>query len=138
MRPARAARLSRAVKRAIVAHARAAAPDECCGLLVGTGRRVDLAVPMRNAESRPRTGFRLDPSEHIAVRRVLRRLTPELQIVGVYHSHPAGPARPSARDLAESHYPEWLFAIVGRAGRAFMLFEIRRGVARSVKVVWRR
>ena len=125
------------VRKAIAAHARKDAPRECCGLLVGTGRRVELAIPMANVARTPKTAFRIDPAEHIAVRRVLRHVAPDSAIVGVYHSHPKGPAVPSTRDIAESHYPEWLFLIVGAAGRSLRAFTIRNSRATAVKIVWR-
>lgn len=134
----RSASLSQTVRQTMVAHARAAAPDECCGLLVGVGRRVDFAIPLSNTDPRPETGFRVDPAEHIAVRRILRRVVPARAIVGVYHSHPRGPATPSPRDIAECHYPDWMFVIVGRAGRSIRAYQLRaRGPLRT-PIVWRR
>jgi proteasome lid subunit RPN8/RPN11 len=133
MTRARRASISRAARLFIVAHARREAPRECCGLLVGSGRRVVLALPMTNVDRRPRTGFRIDPAEHIAVRRVLRGAAPSLEIVGVYHSHPSGRATPSARDVAESHYPDWLFVIVSGSGRAVRAFQIAGGVVTPVE-----
>jgi proteasome lid subunit RPN8/RPN11 len=50
------------------------------------------------------------------VRRTLRRFEPPLEILGVYHSHPRGPAVPSSTDVAEAYYPEWLYVIVGLQG----------------------
>ena len=132
------ASISWTAHRTIAEHARRQAPKECCGLLVGKDRRVDLALPMTNVDPRPRAGFRIDPAEHLAVRRVLRRLVPSLEIVGVYHSHPEGRARPSARDIAESHYPDWLYVIVDGSGRAFGVFQIRQGAARRVSARWLR
>ena len=129
--------IATSVREAMVAHARRDAPRECCGLLIGRGRRVDLALAMANAARRPRTRFQIDPGEHIAVRRVLRHVAPDLEIVGLYHSHPEGPAVPSARDVAEAHYPDWLFVIVGRAGRSVRAFQIRRTSSVSVPIRWR-
>jgi proteasome lid subunit RPN8/RPN11 len=103
--------LPAAVRRAILAHARRDAPRECCGLLLGRGNRVLHAAAMRNVASTPRVRFRIDPREHIALRRELRRLSPALEIVGVYHSHPVGPAGLSARDRREAHYREWLYVL---------------------------
>ena len=138
MTRARSASLSQAVRQTIVAHARAESPRECCGLLVGAGRCVDFAIPLSNTDSRPRTGFRVDPAEHIAVRRILRRVAPARAIVGVYHSHPRGSARPSVRDIAESHYPEWLYVIVGRGGRSIRAYQMRPGAPVPVPIIWRR
>lgn len=121
----------------MVAHARADAPGECCGLLIGEGRRVDFAVPLSNVDSKPVSGFRIDPAEHIAVRRIVRRLTPALSIIGVYHSHPRGPAVPSPRDIAECHYPDWIFVILGRGGRSIRAYQLAGTGPAVVPIVWR-
>ena len=126
----------RAVRSAIVQHARREAPRECCGFLLGSRRRVQFALPLDNVDSRPESRYRIDDRQHIAVRRWLRRLAPPLEIVGAYHSHPNAAARPSATDLAEAHYPDWVFAIVSLAngGEDIGLFEIVRGRARRLRV----
>jgi proteasome lid subunit RPN8/RPN11 len=126
----------RAVRSAIVRHARRDAPRECCGFLIGFGRRVQFAFPVPNADSRPRLRYRIDDRRHIELRRWLRQLSPPLEIVGVYHSHPNGDARPSPTDLVEAHYPNWVFAIVSlEDGRENVgLFEIVRGRARRLRV----
>ena len=36
-------------------------------------------------------------------------------VVGAYHSHPHGPAWPSASDLAEAYYAEFIWVIVSLA-----------------------
>jgi proteasome lid subunit RPN8/RPN11 len=100
------------VRQAVVDHARRDRPLECCGLLIGRGGHVTAAVPMRNVAASP-TRFRVDDREHIALRRAIRLHTPPLEVLGVYHSHPSGPARPSPTDLAEAHYPEWLYVVAG-------------------------
>jgi len=81
--------------------ARAAAPEECCGLLVGTldpAPRVLRLVPAANVHPEPRLFFEIDPKTHVDTLRALRQSGEVL--IGHYHSHPAGPARPSPRDLA--------------------------------------
>lgn len=126
-----------ALRRAIAAHARRDAPNECCGLLLGKDRRVLFALPMLNVDPHPVSRFRIDDGAHIAVRRWVRRLAPSLDIVGVYHSHPRGPAAPSASDLAEAHYEEWVYVILDLAGQRARLsaFEIRDGKATRVPVI---
>lgn len=94
---------------AIIAHAREAAPNECCGLLVGAGGRIDESVRTRNLEEGP-TRYQVDPAEHIALARALRG-TPR-QIVGTYHSHPSSEAVPSPSDVAEAFYPDFVYLIV--------------------------
>src|SRR6185295_3038471 len=95
------ARIPTAVTRAIVAHARRDHPNECCGLLLGRRGAVQFALPMENVLASP-TRYRISDAAHIECRRFLRSFAPELSIVGVYHSHPAGTAEPSPRDLAEA------------------------------------
>ena len=132
MRPV-ALTLPAAVRRAIVAHAQRDAPHECCGFLIGRGGRVLHAAAMRNIAASPRVRFRIDPREHIGLRRELRRLSPALEIVGVYHSHPAGPPEPSPRDRREAHYREWLYVLAIGGPDKFRLrgYRIARRSART-------
>jgi proteasome lid subunit RPN8/RPN11 len=83
---------------------------------------------MRNAAA-SRRRYRVDDRDHIALRKALRRLTPPLSIVGVYHSHPDGLAAPSPSDVAQAFYPDWIQVIVGlRTTRPVLrAFRIRRG-----------
>lgn len=112
----RPVRISPEALRTMLAHARRDRPRECCGLLVGTRARVLAAVPMKNV-ARGRTRYRVDPAEHVAVRRVLRAIAPGISIVGVYHSHPDGRAEPSATDVTKALYPDWIHVIVGLGRR---------------------
>ena len=98
------------VRAGLIAHARDEAPDECCGLLIGTGTVIEESVRVPNVDARPRSRYLLDPAAHIAVRRLLRG-TPRV-ILGVYHSHPESPAVPSDTDLLEACYPEFVWIIV--------------------------
>jgi proteasome lid subunit RPN8/RPN11 len=127
-----------AVRRAMVAQARREQPQECCGLLVGDRRRVSFAVPMRNIAASP-TRYRVDDASHLELRRVLRQFSPPLSILGVYHSHPAGPADPSPTDIDQAMYPEWAYVIVGLDGRRMTVraFRIRTGAVRELKIDWR-
>ncbi len=100
------------VVRAVIAHAREAAPAECCGVLLGTAEAVVEAVRTRNIAERP-TRFEIDPRDHVAARRAGR--TRGLDVVGFYHSHPHSPAAPSETDIAEAHYLTELYLIVSLA-----------------------
>ena len=102
--------LGRDVVDAILAHARAAAPNECCGLLLGRGEDIVEAVRARNIADEPATRFLIDPDDHFAARRTAR--TRGLEVVGFYHSHLGSPPEPSERDLAEFSYPGHLYLIV--------------------------
>lgn len=99
-----------AVEAAVIAHAREASPDECCGLLLGRGRDVLDAIPTPNTAGTPATRYLIDPTDHFHVIRQARQR--RLDVVGVYHSHPRSTARPSATDAAEA-FGEFVFLIVG-------------------------
>jgi [CysO sulfur-carrier protein]-S-L-cysteine hydrolase len=125
-----------AVRGAMLDHAADSRPLECCGLLLGRGRHVRFAVPLRNTAS-SRVRFRLDDRAHLELRRLLRGFRPVLEIVGVYHSHPAGRAWPSDSDIAEAHYPDWAFVVVGLAGRPRVAaFRIQKGRAHPWAIRW--
>jgi proteasome lid subunit RPN8/RPN11 len=104
--------ISRRVLDAVVAHARAEAPRECCGLLVGHGSAVSDAVAARNIADRP-TRFLVDPQDHVKTLRAARQRG--LEVLGFYHSHPQTAAAPSVRDREEASYPDHLYLIVGLA-----------------------
>ena len=119
---------------AIVAHARQTAPDECCGLLVGTGARIDEAVHARNLEAGP-TRYRIDPADHIALIKRLRGT--DRAILGVYHSHPRSSGVPSASDVAEAFYPDFVYLIVSLAAAdrpECRAWRIRDGAAEEIRL----
>lgn len=100
---------------AVVAHAREAAPAECCGVLIGTAAAIVSAVRTGNLSAHP-SRFLIDPADHVQARREARARG--LAVVGFYHSHPHSDAAPSPTDLAEASYANHLYLIVGLAGEA--------------------
>ena len=105
----------RAVRDAVVAHAREAAPAECCGMLVGTPAAIAASVRATNL-SENRSRFLIDPKDHIQARRDARAAG--MDVVGFYHSHPHSVPLPSETDLADASYANHLYLIVGLAGEA--------------------
>lgn len=85
-------------------------PLECCGLLLGSGGRVDRVQPCANVHADPARHFEIDPAALIAAHKAQRAGGP--QIVGYYHSHPTGIAAPSATDQAEASGDGRVWAIV--------------------------
>src|SRR5262249_3306669 len=57
---------------AIAAHAHAALPDECCGVLLGTAAAIAEAVSGTNLADDPARRFLLDPETHFNARRRAR------------------------------------------------------------------
>ena len=109
------------VSRAALAEMRAAAdraaPAECCGILLGRGGRIERALAAANVHPTPRTHFEIDPQALVDAHRAARAAGP--QVIGYYHSHPAGPATPSVTDLAQAAHDGSVWAIVGEGGVAF-------------------
>lgn len=95
----------------ILAHAAAAHPHECCGLLLGEGDRITHAQPAANVHPHPRTHFELDPAALIQAHKAARAGGP--QVIGYYHSHPTGDPAPSAGDRACAARDGRVWAIVG-------------------------
>ena len=128
-------RVGRAALDSIVAHAREAAPAECCGLLLGRDGEITEAVRTRNVADEVRTRFVIDPKDHIDGRRDARRRG--LEVVGFYHSHPRSPASPSKADRAEASYSDHLHLIVSLAGAApdVAIFRLDRGNFRRLASV---
>ena len=102
--------LPRAVRDAVIAHARETAPAECCGVLIGTATAIVEAVRASNLADSP-SRFLIDPQDHIRARRDARARG--LDVIGFYHSHPRSDAQPSATDLAEASYEDCFYVIVG-------------------------
>ena len=109
-------RLPAEVRREIELDCAARRPEEACGLLigwrVGLSTEVVRASAERNVERVDRTRrYEIAPER---VLRVTKRARSEgLDVVGVYHSHPDGSARPSDADRARA-WPRLSYLIVGR------------------------
>ena len=127
---------------ALRAAARAAYPDECCGLLVGEGEavvRVTEVVPTANVAENPRRAFAIDPQAQFDLLRQARASA--RRVVGHFHSHPDGPAQPSVHDLAMAFDPVALWLVLAAsaegvsAPRAFRRPEGEAFIEVPVKVV---
>ena len=92
------------VQKIIVQHAVDTYPDECCGFLYGSedsnGRRIiTLARAVTNAkEGDKRRRFEISPQDYIAAEKYAEEQ--QMELLGVYHSHPDHPAIPSEHDRA--------------------------------------
>ena len=87
-----------------------AAPDECCGLLLGDGATIDRTRPAANVHPHPARHFEIDPAALIAAYKAER--AGGLHLMGYYHSHPSGAACPSPTDAAERSGDQRIWAIV--------------------------
>ncbi|MBA3768263.1 MAG: M67 family metallopeptidase, partial [Acidobacteria bacterium] len=99
------------------AHAREAAPQECCGLVGGmieTGRAKNV-YRLRNVASDPRVAYEAAPQELFAAQRSMRERGE--QLLAIYHSHPRARAPvPSESDVRLAYYPAAIYFIIGLSG----------------------
>jgi proteasome lid subunit RPN8/RPN11 len=102
--------IAEAVADAIEAHAREAAPEECCGLLLGTAEAILESIRTPNTAEDRRRLYRIAPEDHFAAIRRGRAMG--INVIGSYHSHPASAGVPSETDRAEA-FEHFLFVIVG-------------------------
>ena len=89
-------------------------PEEICGLLLGRnalGRtETARAIRARNRNrERARDRYDLDPNDFLAADLAAR--AEGLEIVGIWHSHPDHPARPSETDR-DAAWEGWSYVIV--------------------------
>jgi len=110
---------------AMVQHFQAQLPQEGCGILAGTGNVAARFIPITNRLASP-TAFDMEPAELIAALRSVRENGERLLAIG--HSHPAGPAQPSRRDIESAWYPEAAHVIVS-------LVSAEDPVARGFRIV---
>ena len=83
------------------AHVQAHAPLEVCGLLAGKNNRVEKVLLIEN-QTKSRVKFRMDPKEQLEALNWID--SNGLDLVGIFHSHPAGPETVSATDIEEAAY----------------------------------
>lgn len=100
---------------AMMAAARAAVPHEACGLLLGSGHVIKAAVPTANVATQPSHHFEIDPAALIAAHRTAREGGP--RVLGYFHSHPNGLARPSATDVASAARDGRVWIILALSGK---------------------
>ncbi len=94
--------------------AEAGYPYEICGLLIGKfENNTWLIKEARQVENlnteRASDRFQLDPSGYQEIDRELRKS--EWEIIGVFHSHPDCPAKPSPTDL-ENAWEGFIYPII--------------------------
>ena len=97
------------ISSAMLEHAKADFPLECCGILGGKGDEVSHIYRMSNIDKSKIT-YLMDPAEQMRVFKEMRSLGIELK--AIYHSHPNHPAFPSRTDVELAYYPEAVYIII--------------------------
>jgi len=120
----------------IKAHAHTELPNEACGYVAGRDRMNGTTVyAMRNLDGSPEH-FAFDPAEQFDVLKRAREA--DLDLIGVYHSHPETPARMSEEDLRLLRDPGMVYLIYSVSEdrlRAFSLDSERGMIPLDIEVV---
>jgi [CysO sulfur-carrier protein]-S-L-cysteine hydrolase len=105
--------ISRQLLDEIVAHARADAPNECCGMIASSDGQAVAVHRARNTAASP-FRYEMDGMEQYRIQTAIEDAGFELG--AIYHSHTRSAPRPSQTDINLAFYPEALYVIVGLKG----------------------
>jgi [CysO sulfur-carrier protein]-S-L-cysteine hydrolase len=106
-------RLSRALYDEMVDHARAEAPNECCGMVATSDGQAVKVYRAVNAAASP-LRYEIDGAEQYRIQMDIDDAGHDLG--AIYHSHTRSKPYPSQTDINLAFYPEALYVIVGLAG----------------------
>lgn len=129
--------LTKELVKKITKHSLKEFPNEACGLLAGRDGIVEKVYEMINTDKSPASYF-MDAAQQLKVMKEIRSL--DLEMIGIYHSHVASRAFPSAHDVKLAFYPEASCVIVSlqdRKNPEIKSFKIIEGkiISEEVKIV---
>jgi [CysO sulfur-carrier protein]-S-L-cysteine hydrolase len=128
-------RISQQIRAELVAHARADAPNECCGMIAGADGRLTAYFPAAN-EFKSAQRFQLDSRDQIRITNEIEAR--EEEIGAIFHSHPHSEAYPSQTDVNLARWwPGVLWLICSLAGDEPVVrgFAIDEGRIEEVELV---
>ncbi len=106
-------RIRRSLLDELIEHARAEAPNECCGMIAAVdGRAVAVHRATNTAHSPLR--YEMDGREQYKLQTAIEDAGQDLG--AIYHSHTRSAPLPSQTDINLAFYPESLYVIVGVKG----------------------
>ena len=103
-------------------------------MLAGRDGIITAIYPAPNA-SNAANSYEIAPADLFRLIRQMRSLG--LELLGIYHSHPAGENRPSSRDIERAYYPDAAYFILSPmpdAPQPIRAFSIRGGRAAELAV----
>jgi proteasome lid subunit RPN8/RPN11 len=106
-------RISRQLLDDIVAHARAEAPNECCGMIAARDGQAVAVHRATNSAASP-LRYEIDGMEQYRIQTAIEDAG--LELGAIYHSHTRSDPIPSQTDINLAFYPEALYVIVGVKG----------------------
>ena len=119
-------KFTRALYDEMIEHARAEAPNECCGMIASNDGEAVRVFRAENAAASP-LRYEIDGAEQYRIQMEIDDAG--LDLGAIYHSHTRSRPYPSQTDINLAFYPETLYVIVGLAGDEpeVRAFQIRDG-----------
>jgi proteasome lid subunit RPN8/RPN11 len=105
--------ISRELYDEIVDHARAEAPNECCGMVASRNGTAVMVYRATNAAASP-LRYEIDGPEQYRIQ--MQIYDAGLDLGAIYHSHTRTEPSPSQTDINLAFYPDAVYLIVGLAG----------------------
>jgi [CysO sulfur-carrier protein]-S-L-cysteine hydrolase len=102
-------RVTRDVYEAMIAHAQDDRPFEACGVLAGSGGTVTALHRARNAADLYGVRYEIDGRDFLKISHAID--DDDLDLIGIYRSHPFTRAYPSPTDLSQA-WEGLVYAIV--------------------------
>jgi proteasome lid subunit RPN8/RPN11 len=106
-------RIARELYEDMIEHARAEAPNECCGMVAARDGVAVRVHRMTNAAASP-LRYVMDPTEQYRVE-YGEIYDADLEVGAIYHSHTRSEPYPSQTDINLAQHPDSLYVIVGLA-----------------------
>jgi proteasome lid subunit RPN8/RPN11 len=119
-------RISRELYDQMVEHAKADAPNECCGMIATQDGEAVTVYQAENAAASP-LRYEIDGAEQFRIQMAIDDAGHDLG--AIYHSHTRSAPIPSQTDINLAFYPDTLYVIVGLANGdpEVRAYEIRDG-----------
>jgi [CysO sulfur-carrier protein]-S-L-cysteine hydrolase len=118
----------------MIAHARAEAPNECCGMVASRDGEAVNVYRAENAAASP-LRYEIDGAEQYRIQMAIDEA--DLDLGAIYHSHTRSAPYPSQTDINLAFYPDALYVIVGLADGdpEVRAFTIRDGQVAEAELV---
>ncbi len=109
----------------IVEHAEESFPNECCGFLLGKEAEehrivTEVILSINQSEENQKRRFKISPKDYLSAEQYAEEQG--LQLLGIYHSHPNHPAKPSEHDRVVAQ-PYFSYVILSVLDKEF--FQLR-------------
>ena len=92
----------------IISHSKEEAPNECCGILVGTNNEIEDLFRATNSEHSPYR-YNVDPADLFRIHRTCEENN--WDFIAIYHSHTHTEAYPSPTDIRLASWPDTFYII---------------------------